>query len=197
MVEIVVSNDAQRCRWMLTDQGRGFDVQATIERLSQCDPQLLEFGRGIILMRSYFDCVDYRLGGRRVILTLNHQPAAGGVVLAGTLANAKPQAATDRDESDDRELRAVYRAIAFLIDRSIGLIESTDEHRLHPRVVYNERIEVVSPQGSPLLPGFARDLSMGGIAFITAGPLIGEITIVLPTDENHPPLASVPRSSVA
>lgn len=45
---------------------------------------------------------------------------------------------------------------------------SIDERRADRREVYTERIEII---GSPPRVGFARDLSRGGIAFITTSPL--------------------------
>jgi anti-sigma regulatory factor (Ser/Thr protein kinase) len=72
IVDILVDFDGERCRWILTDQGRGFDIQTVLERCLSDDPEiLLASGRGILLMRSFLDEVKYELGGRRVILTLN------------------------------------------------------------------------------------------------------------------------------
>ncbi|WP_145259562.1 ATP-binding protein [Planctomycetes bacterium Pan216] len=76
-VEIVVDYDGQRARWSITDHGNGFDAHAVIARETQEglaeDPEeaICCSGRGILMMRSFMDDVDYELGGRRCILTLN------------------------------------------------------------------------------------------------------------------------------
>jgi anti-sigma regulatory factor (Ser/Thr protein kinase) len=70
-VDLVVDYDGERCRWIITDQGQGFDVDRALARASTDDPEvLLASGRGIIIMRSFLDDVRYELGGRRIILTL-------------------------------------------------------------------------------------------------------------------------------
>jgi anti-sigma regulatory factor (Ser/Thr protein kinase) len=70
-VDILVDSDAERCRWVVTDQGPGFDVAAVLMRKLSDDPEVvLASGRGILIMRSFLDEVRYELGGRRLILTL-------------------------------------------------------------------------------------------------------------------------------
>jgi anti-sigma regulatory factor (Ser/Thr protein kinase) len=70
-VEVLIDYDGQRCRWIITDEGEGFDVERTLARLSSDDPELiLASGRGILIMRSFMDEVRYEMGGRRLILSL-------------------------------------------------------------------------------------------------------------------------------
>jgi anti-sigma regulatory factor (Ser/Thr protein kinase) len=70
-IDLLIDYDGQRCRWIITDQGQGFDVDSALARADDDDPEvLLASGRGIIIMRSFVDEVRYELGGRRVILTL-------------------------------------------------------------------------------------------------------------------------------
>jgi anti-sigma regulatory factor (Ser/Thr protein kinase) len=72
IVDIVVHYDGDRCRWIITDQGPGFDFERVLSRQESDDPEvLLASGRGILLMRSFLDEVRYEQGGRRLILTLN------------------------------------------------------------------------------------------------------------------------------
>ena len=71
-VDIQVAYDGETCHWLITDQGRGFDVAAVLERCLSDDPEvLLASGRGILMMTSFLDGIQYELGGRQVILTLN------------------------------------------------------------------------------------------------------------------------------
>jgi anti-sigma regulatory factor (Ser/Thr protein kinase) len=71
-VDIVVDFDGEMCQWVITDQGKGFDVEKVLARCLSDDPEvLLASGRGILMMKSFLDEVRYELGGRRVILTLN------------------------------------------------------------------------------------------------------------------------------
>jgi anti-sigma regulatory factor (Ser/Thr protein kinase) len=70
-VDIVIDFDGTVCHWMITDQGKGFDVERIIARCTSDDPEvLLASGRGILMMKSFLDDVRYDLGGRRVILAL-------------------------------------------------------------------------------------------------------------------------------
>src|SRR6202011_6158845 len=70
-VEVLIDYDGQRCRWIIPDEGPGFDVDRALAAAASADPEaLLASGRGIIIMRSFVDDVRYELGGRRVILTL-------------------------------------------------------------------------------------------------------------------------------
>jgi anti-sigma regulatory factor (Ser/Thr protein kinase) len=70
-VDVLIDYDGQRCRWIITDEGKGFDVDRALAKTGQDDAELLlASGRGILIMRSFVDDVRYELGGRRVILTL-------------------------------------------------------------------------------------------------------------------------------
>jgi anti-sigma regulatory factor (Ser/Thr protein kinase) len=74
-VDILVDYDGERCRWIVTDQGKGFDVARVLERLQSDEPAVsLASGRGILIMRSFLDEVSYEDGGRRLVLTLQRQP---------------------------------------------------------------------------------------------------------------------------
>jgi anti-sigma regulatory factor (Ser/Thr protein kinase) len=70
-VDLLIDYDGQRCRWIITDEGQGFDVERALARAASDDPDvLLASGRGILIMRSFMDDVRYEMGGRRIILTL-------------------------------------------------------------------------------------------------------------------------------
>jgi anti-sigma regulatory factor (Ser/Thr protein kinase) len=70
-VEVVADYDGTCCRWTLTDQGQGFDVDRVLSRTTPDDPEaMLASGRGILMMRAFLDDVRWEQQGRRVILTL-------------------------------------------------------------------------------------------------------------------------------
>lgn len=74
-VDVAIDYDGDRCRWLITDEGPGFDVPRVFRRLESDDPDvLLASGRGILMMRSLLDEVRYERGGRRCILTLRRGP---------------------------------------------------------------------------------------------------------------------------
>jgi anti-sigma regulatory factor (Ser/Thr protein kinase) len=82
--------------------------------------------------------------------------------------------------------RAAADALDALLDRvQVGSLPDV-ERREHPRVRYTERIVVTGPDGRSL-PAFARDLSRGGIAFISSVPLPPEAaTLTLPLPGRDP-----------
>jgi anti-sigma regulatory factor (Ser/Thr protein kinase) len=71
LVDVEMDYDGERCRWAVTDQGRGFDVEQVL-RQGEADPEALlrPSGRGILMMRAFLDEVAFESGGRRVLLTL-------------------------------------------------------------------------------------------------------------------------------
>lgn len=262
-VDILVDYDSERCRWIFTDQGRGFDVARVLERCLSDDPEvMLSSGRGILLMRSFLDEVKYEQGGRRVILTLyrgsgEEKRGSDRVVMHHTLTIVPilPDGSVDwgaayeavsRNFSEQgialiqegpvaherllvglasggdvvyvpaevRHVRtltghivelgcrfqtrlelgitlptptpampnpqqaAVQEAIVELLEKQSNPYRATDERRAFPRTVYNERIEILTSPGAEPLVGFGRDLSRGGVAFITLCPLPREVTVV-------------------
>ena len=77
IVDIQVAYDGETCHWVITDQGRGFDVKGVLERCLSDDPEvMLASGRGILMMTSFLDGVRYELEGRQLILTLNRLSGA-------------------------------------------------------------------------------------------------------------------------
>lgn len=85
LIDVDMEYDGQRCRWSITDQGRGFDVEKVLRRLDGDDPgadpdspdfdpaSLLASGRGIMLMRAFLDDVQWSMGGRRVTLAIEKE----------------------------------------------------------------------------------------------------------------------------
>jgi anti-sigma regulatory factor (Ser/Thr protein kinase) len=269
-VDVFVDYDGGRCRWAITDQGRGFDVEAVVGRPADDDPEaLLASGRGILLMRSFMDDVRYEAGGRRVILTLHkssgqearrherlplHAPvrvapvrpdgsvdwdaayaavsrdlSAGGIgLLQDRLAVAERVMIAVEEggrtlyfPAEVRHCRAVggdvvelgcrlqipapedepagelAEALGRLLDRARGSVPP-DERRRHGRVPFNEPVEIRTGPGAAPLLGFPRNLSRGGIAFITTAPLPAAFTLLFPGRGGEPPLpvrAEVVRSA--
>jgi anti-sigma regulatory factor (Ser/Thr protein kinase) len=256
IVDVVVDYNGERCQWIVTDQGGGFDVEAVLRRLESDDPgALLSSGRGILMMRSFLDEVRYEENGRRCILTLRrgsgverrqfpragvHRPLRVAPIRAdGTVDWDAAYEAVSKNFSEDgvgllqarlattdrvligiaaeggaplyvpvevRHCRSlggdvvelgcrfqrkdapqaapdplvkVHDAVGALLERLEPLSTSFDERRAHPRVNYNERVEIrVGPHGAPVI-GFARDLSRGGIAFIATVPLLHQACVLL------------------
>ena len=248
-VSVHVDYDGSECRWTITDEGIGFDV----ERVMQRDPTtgeeiLLSSGRGLLLMRAFFDSMRYEMGGRRLVLTIRkgdgHNPrrllrhatrqpvrviplrddgavdwqaaydglahnlsmdgmavlqahlATAQRVLIGLDAGSQPlylpafvrhcrQVSPDFVElgcqfqppsQHDPELssvdaQAAMQAIADLVDRLQGHRCPPDERRAHPRSAYTCTVQITGGGPGEPMVGFGRDLSKGGIAFVTTAML--------------------------
>lgn len=254
-VDLEVAYDGERCRWILTDQGKGFDVERVLARASSLDEpdRMRSSGRGILLMRAFMDDVRYEMGGRRAILTLNHVSgeekrrsprlplqrsirvspirsdgevdwdasheavmqnlSSGGVAfLQGRLASSERvlvgidwQGQTVYLPAEVRHWQAqggvvelgcrfqvspgttngannrVEHAIGNLLEQLGGDIEHADERRVHPRAAYTARITVEMGPDQPSVLGFGRNLSRGGISFLTSRPIPLEmVTLTLP-----------------
>src|SRR5579872_1375388 len=77
MVDVRIDYDGTCCRWTITDQGKGFDVQRVLRCAAGDGPEaILASGRGVLLMRAFLDDVQYEEGGRRVVLTLSKHSGA-------------------------------------------------------------------------------------------------------------------------
>jgi anti-sigma regulatory factor (Ser/Thr protein kinase) len=166
-VDVEVIYDGRNCRWTITDEGKGFDVERVLQREPGGDGKTtLASGRGICMMRLFLDGVDYEQGGRRVILTLSK--------LNGEDKRQRPRQLA--------EPRKVGAALDALIEGYRNRSPVADERRAHERTVYTERISIEGSDSTdkPRI-GFARDLSKGGIAFITTTPVpLEACTLKLP-----------------
>jgi anti-sigma regulatory factor (Ser/Thr protein kinase) len=259
-VEIQVDYNGRRCRWILTDQGKGFDVERVLrgkQEIEQDPEAMLASGRGIIMMRAFMDDVQYEAGGRRLILTLRkaiaedqrHAPrlpaherihvapveedgivnwddaydamarniSTGGMsILQARLAvtgrvmiGVPTESGFTYLPAEVRHCRALgedafelgcqfqqqkpvsglatEKAVQGLIEGAIGaLIERyreqtapADERRIFQRVSYTARIAIEGKAGQTPHYAYARDLSKGGIAFITTSPLALEERLLL------------------
>jgi anti-sigma regulatory factor (Ser/Thr protein kinase)/c-di-GMP-binding flagellar brake protein YcgR len=266
-IDIVIDFDGETCRWVITDEGPGFDVEGVLARCLSDDPEiLLRSGRGILMMKSFLDDVSYALGGRRVVLALarnsglerrkdtrvplsapfqvtpistdglpdwsnayeavsrnlsetgmsllQQQIAATGKVLIGVatehgvvhipadVKHSRPLGASGMElgcqftqasvhappntAGESPQLDEVHEAIVSILDAYQAQQLPTDERRVHPRVVFNERVSVfVSGRHRPII-GYARDLSKGGMAIIAQEPLPPEVSIEFTDLANRP-----------
>jgi anti-sigma regulatory factor (Ser/Thr protein kinase) len=75
-VDVRYEYDGETCLWTITDQGQGFDVDTVLKRCLSDDPEvMLASGRGILMMHSFLDGVQFELGGRRVLLSMQRLSA--------------------------------------------------------------------------------------------------------------------------
>lgn len=87
----------------------------------------------------------------------------------------------------------VSRAIDALLEQLNGQSVRSDDRRAHPRAAFTARITVEMGPDRPSVLGFGRDLSKGGVAFVTSTPLpLGNVTLALPQQE-RPPLRVMAR----
>jgi anti-sigma regulatory factor (Ser/Thr protein kinase) len=99
---------------------------------------------------------------------VRHCQAVGGdAVEIGCHFQASPAAEAARSASE----ATVRQAVGRLLERLPGQEVGHDERRAHRRAAYTARIGISGGPPSEPTTGFARDLSHGGIAFLTTGPL--------------------------
>lgn len=74
VVDVRASYDGQVARWVMHDQGSGFDAHAALRRLDEVEPDLCRLsGRGLLMMRAFTDELRYEDGGRRLELSIYRQ----------------------------------------------------------------------------------------------------------------------------
>jgi hypothetical protein len=109
----------------------------------------------------------------------------GDVVELGCRFQLPTGSSTPGGEKED----ALDRAISDLVEQSQSRAVPPSERRVHPRIAYTGRITIADRLPGEPEVGFARDLSKGGIAFITTGAIAKEVRrLVLPTAADKPPL---------
>jgi anti-sigma regulatory factor (Ser/Thr protein kinase) len=70
-VDVGASYDGQATRWVISDQGEGFDVERVLHRLEHDEPDPLQpSGRGLFMIRAFVDEMRYEDRGRRLTLTI-------------------------------------------------------------------------------------------------------------------------------
>jgi anti-sigma regulatory factor (Ser/Thr protein kinase) len=83
--------------------------------------------------------------------------------------------------------REVEAAVGRLVEQLRGTPWSADERRRHPRVAYTEPVGIAGGPAAEPRSGFARNLSRGGIAFITTAPVAEAVRVLsLPLEGRRP-----------
>jgi anti-sigma regulatory factor (Ser/Thr protein kinase) len=202
-VEVVFDADVHRFQWMITDEGPGFDIAA---RLAQADSDEVSFllsGRGITMMRALMDDVYYHLGGRSVIMTMQRSDGESTCRLdSGTRMRE-----IDRVLCGDNDpwntvagipgqchgpLTATHEAAEIshfdaLLDPFLEKLLQTageqHEQRQHRRIPFTETITVRDASGETFV-AFARDLSHGGISFLSGARFTSpDIELTIPSPD--------------
>jgi anti-sigma regulatory factor (Ser/Thr protein kinase) len=83
---------------------------------------------------------------------------------------------------------ALEEAVDALLQGLAAGHERKDDRREHPRVGYAECIEVYSPHGGPPLLAYSRNLSPGGIAFLSPVPVALGPRVLALLWRDRPPL---------
>jgi hypothetical protein len=96
-----------------------------------------------------------------------------------------PEAVSHLGRAPTKEVAA---AIGRLLERTQASVSRDDERRTNARALFTERIEILTSPEQPPLVGYSRDLSKGGIAFLTTAALPREVTLVFAPTGNEPPL---------
>jgi anti-sigma regulatory factor (Ser/Thr protein kinase) len=92
----------------------------------------------------------------------------------------------------------VKEVIGKLLESVLGPSLPAEERRADPRMAYNHPVRIYRDKGSEPLTAFPRDLSRGGIAFLTTESLHGQVIVAL-TCPKQPPLrvrAEIQRCSM-
>ena len=101
---------------------------------------------------------------------------------AATQRNVKSKDPQEGVTSD-----VVHEAIANFV-KSHQEFTNQANRRKHPRVIYNDRIEIFFAGSSQPAIAYTRDLSKGGMAFINTVSLPQEVTIVMRPRQGGTPL---------
>ncbi len=87
--------------------------------------------------------------------------------------------------SGSPQMEAVHQAVAGILDAYHAKTVPSHDKRVHPRVVFTERVAIQIDGRPELIVAYARDLSKGGLALIAQEPLPGEVTIIFPSPTNR------------
>src|SRR5262249_4070101 len=70
VVDVRASYDGHVSRWVLHDQGSGFDTQAALRKLEGQPDTLSPCGGGMLMIKAFTDEMRYEDGGRRLVLAV-------------------------------------------------------------------------------------------------------------------------------
>jgi anti-sigma regulatory factor (Ser/Thr protein kinase) len=117
------------------------------------------------------------------------QSRSGNVVELGCRFQISPEASARSAAATAN----ADRAIGELLEQLAGQNVRPDERRTHPRAVYTARISVRTMADREPAVGFGRDLSKGGISFLTVAPLPLENVILSLPQLGRTPLRVLAR----
>jgi anti-sigma regulatory factor (Ser/Thr protein kinase) len=114
---------------------------------------------------------------------VRHCQARGGdAVELGCRFQVAPAAENSGATSD-----CVERSISAILEQLNGPVVRPDERRAHPRAAYTAHITIETGPDQPPVIGFGRDLSRGGISFLTSTSLpLENVTLILPHPDRKP-----------
>jgi hypothetical protein len=142
------------------------------------------------LSKSQRVLIAVELNGRTVYIPaeIRHCRALSGeLVELGCRFQSRAEARVPAAATGPDPLAAVQEAVEALLASRQPEALPDDDRRAHRRVVFNDRIEIHPAAGGAPIVGFARDLSKGGIAFITTAQVPLEVLLVfLPRGQGVP-----------
>lgn len=177
-VEVVFDADAHRFQWMITDEGPGFDIAAKLAHAESEEVSFLLSGRGITMMRALMDDVYYHEGGRSVIMTMQRTPGKSSCRLDSGARMREIDSLLRSEDSPWSTVTSVpleqceetTSPFDGLLDPFLeNLLQTAGEHheqRQHQRIPFTETI-TVRDAGGETFSAFTRDLSHGGISFLS------------------------------
>jgi anti-sigma regulatory factor (Ser/Thr protein kinase) len=178
-VQIVVEHNEHRIAWTITDEGKGFDVAKVLKHAASDEPSMLASGRGVMMMKAFMDDVQYKRGGRQCRMTLKNPSAEQAVGLESQDWNDLQQTFrptgssfenTPADETASFAAQHELDAILHPLLSSLSIDDSdSHEKREHERLIYTGRFTTLEPGSSPR-PAFARNISHGGLCFLSEAP---------------------------
>lgn len=191
-VQIVVNFDAHQISWSITDEGNGFDVESVLKKAASDEPSMLASGRGVMMMKAFMDDVRYDRGGRRVSMTLRNPDAEQIVGISPQDWDNLQQCFQPQHESFDLEASGgpaspqTERELNKALEPLFATLPHDDyedlELREFERRPYTGRV-MTFEKGSVPRPGYARNISQGGLCFLCRSPFAArQITVEVKVD---------------
>lgn len=109
----------------------------------------------------------------------------GGMELGCAFAVPESCAPVAQPTLPASDLAPLHLAIAAILEEC-QVKAPPHERRVHPRVLYNERVMIAGKHLPAPVVGYARDLSRGGMALIAQQPFAGELVITLAAEKPEP-----------
>lgn len=192
-VQIAVSFNAHRISWSITDEGNGFDVESVLRKATSEEPSMLASGRGVMMIKAFMDDVRYDKGGRRVSMTLRNPDVEQVVGLSSQDWDDLQQCFHPQHESFDADSievttspqtdRKLNKALEPLLATLVHNEHEDLELREFERRPYTGQI-MTFEKGRVPRPGYARNISQGGLCFLCRSPFTSrQITVEVKVDQ--------------